>query len=93
MFLQRIIFNTFAGTPPAAVRGGTSCVTTAPAATTARGGTEGISVLAQAAWNLQQEHPLVHYHIYSGDAERVMERLDPSTVRCSPGSSERGSVM
>ena len=44
------------------------------------GETEGISVLAQAAWNLQQEHPLVHYHIYSGDAERVMERLDKGLI-------------
>ncbi len=44
------------------------------------GETEGISFLAQAAWNLQQEHPLVHYHIYSGDAERVMERLDKGLI-------------
>ncbi len=44
------------------------------------GETEGISILAQAAWNLQQEHPLVHYHIYSGDAERVMERLDKGLI-------------
>lgn len=44
------------------------------------GETEGISVLAQAAWNLQQEHPLIHYHIYSGDAGRVMERLDKGLI-------------
>ncbi len=44
------------------------------------GETEGISVFAQAAWNLQQEHPLVHYHIYSGDAECVMERLDKGLI-------------
>ena len=39
------------------------------------GETESISFLAQAAQNLQKKHPLIHYHIYSGDAERVMERL------------------
>lgn len=44
------------------------------------GETEGISVLAQTAWILQQEHPLVHYHIYSGDAERVIERLDKGLI-------------
>lgn len=40
------------------------------------GETETISFLAQAAHTLQKEHPFIHYHIYSGDAERVMERLD-----------------
>lgn len=44
------------------------------------GETEAISFLAQAAWNLQKSHPLIHYHIYSGDAERVMERLDKGLI-------------
>lgn len=44
------------------------------------GETEAISFLAQAAWDLQQKHPLIHYHIYSGDAERVMERLDKGLI-------------
>ena len=44
------------------------------------GETEAISFLAQAAWNLQQKHPLIHYNIYSGDAERVMERLDKGLI-------------
>ena len=44
------------------------------------GETEAISFLAQAAWNLQQKHPLIQYHIYSGDAERVMERLDKGLI-------------
>ena len=44
------------------------------------GETEGISFLAQAARNLQKKHPLIHYHIYSGDAERVMERLDKGLI-------------
>lgn len=44
------------------------------------GETEAISFLAQAARNLQKNHPLIHYHIYSGDAERVMERLDKGLI-------------
>lgn len=44
------------------------------------GETEAISFLAQAAWNLQKSHPLIHYHIYSGDAELVMERLDKGLI-------------
>lgn len=44
------------------------------------GETEAISFLAQAARNLQEKHPLIHYHIYSGDAERVMERLDKGLI-------------
>lgn len=44
------------------------------------GETEAISFLAQAAQNLQQQHPLIHYHIYSGDAERVTERLDKGLI-------------
>lgn len=44
------------------------------------GETEAISFLAQAARKLQKNHPLIHYHIYSGDAERVMERLDNGLI-------------
>ena len=44
------------------------------------GETEAISFLAQAAQNLQRQHPLIHYHIYSGDAERVTERLDKCLI-------------
>lgn len=44
------------------------------------GETEAISFLAQAAWDLKQQHPFIHYHIYSGDAERVMERLDKGLI-------------
>lgn len=44
------------------------------------GETEAISFMAQAAQNLRQKHPLIHYHIYSGDAERVMERLDKGLI-------------
>lgn len=44
------------------------------------GETEAISFLAQAARNLQKDHPLIHYHIYSGDEERVMEKLDKGLI-------------
>ena len=42
--------------------------------------TESISFLAQAAQDLQQKHPLIHYHIYSGDAEHVMEKLGKGLI-------------
>lgn len=44
------------------------------------GETEGISFLVQAAQNLKEKHPLIHYHIYSGDGERVMEKLDKGLI-------------
>ena len=44
------------------------------------GETDAISFLAQAAQNLQKKHPLIHYHIYSGDAERVTEKLDKGLI-------------
>jgi len=44
------------------------------------GETEAISFLAQAARNLQKDHPLIHYHIYSGDEERVIEKLDKGLI-------------
>lgn len=48
------------------------------------GETESISFLAQAAQDLQKKHPLIHYHIYSGDEERVMERLDKGLIDFGP---------
>ncbi len=30
--------------------------------------------------NLQKKYPLIHYHIYSGDVERVMEKLDKGLI-------------
>ncbi len=44
------------------------------------GETESISLLAQAAQNLQKKYPLIHYHIYSGDAEQVLEKLDKGLI-------------
>lgn len=42
--------------------------------------TEAISLFAKAAENLKKKHSLIHYHIYSGDAENVMERLDKGLI-------------
>ena len=44
------------------------------------GETESISFLAQAAKKLQKNHPLIHYNIYSGDAERVLEKLNKGLI-------------
>lgn len=44
------------------------------------GETDAISFFAQAAGNLHKKHPMIHYHIYSGDAERVLERLDKGLI-------------
>jgi len=44
------------------------------------GETDAISVIAQAAKELQNEHPSIRYHIYSGDAGHVTERLDKGLI-------------
>jgi len=44
------------------------------------GETDAISFLAQTAGNLQKKYPLIRYHIYSGDADRVMEKLDKGLI-------------
>lgn len=44
------------------------------------GETDAISFFAQAAGNLQKRHPMIHYHIYSGDSKRVLERLDKGLI-------------
>ena len=44
------------------------------------GETDAISLFAQTAGKLQQKYPLIHYHIYSGDAEIVMEKLDKGLI-------------
>ena len=40
------------------------------------GETDAIKLIARAANRMQQDYPLVHYHIYSGDSEDVTDRLD-----------------
>ena len=44
------------------------------------GETDAISMFAQTAAELQRKYPLIHYHIYSGDAEMVMEKLDKGLI-------------
>lgn len=44
------------------------------------GETDAISYFAQAAEKIQQEHPMIHYHIYSGDAAMVTEKLDKGLI-------------
>lgn len=44
------------------------------------GETEAVSSIAKVAKNLQKAHPLIHYHIYSGDAKHIVERLDNGLI-------------
>lgn len=44
------------------------------------GETDAVLLLAEAARELQEKYPLIHYHIYSGDAEIVMEKLDKGLI-------------
>ena len=44
------------------------------------GETDAISLFAQTAGKLQEKYPLIHYHIYSGDAEIVTEKLDKGLI-------------
>lgn len=44
------------------------------------GETDAVSIIAKIAKNLQEEHPMIRYHIYSGDAEHIIERLDKGLI-------------
>lgn len=44
------------------------------------GESDSVSFFAQAAKNLQKTHPLIKYHIYSGDADPITERLDKGLI-------------
>lgn len=44
------------------------------------GETDAISFFAQAAGKLRKKHPLIHYHIYSGDAGIVTEKIDKGLI-------------
>lgn len=44
------------------------------------GETDAVSLFAQTARKLQEKYPLIHYHIYSGDAEIVTEKLDKGLI-------------
>ena len=40
------------------------------------GETEGMRLIAKTIYALQQDYPLIHFHLFSGNASDVMERLD-----------------
>lgn len=44
------------------------------------GETDAVSLFAQVAKKMQHDHPLLHYHIYSGDSSIVMEKLDKGLI-------------
>ncbi len=44
------------------------------------GETDAVSTIADAARELKEKYPLIRYHIYSGDAEPVTERLDKGLI-------------
>lgn len=44
------------------------------------GETDAVSLFAQIAAELQKKYPLFRYHMYSGDAEIVMEKLDKGLI-------------
>lgn len=44
------------------------------------GETDGIRLISRAAKTLQMEHPMIHFHIISGDAVTVLEQLDKGLI-------------
>lgn len=44
------------------------------------GETDAVSTIAKVAKDLQNDYPLIRYHIYSGDAEHITERLDKGLI-------------
>lgn len=44
------------------------------------GETEAVSTIAKVAKSLQEKYPFIRYHIYSGDAEHITERLDKGLI-------------
>lgn len=44
------------------------------------GETDGVRLMAKVARILQEYYPGIHYHIYSGNASHVMERLDKGLI-------------
>ena len=44
------------------------------------GESDGMRFMARAAKCLQEEHPLVHFHVVSGDQETVIEQLDRGLI-------------
>lgn len=44
------------------------------------GETDAVLSFAATAKELQEKYPMIHYHLYSGDAEIVMEKLDKGLI-------------
>ncbi|MCC8192157.1 MAG: LysR family transcriptional regulator [Ruminococcus sp.] len=44
------------------------------------GESDAVSFLAKIACELKQEYPHIHYHMFSGDAERISEKLDKGLI-------------
>lgn len=44
------------------------------------GESEAVSLIGRIAKSLQEKYPLIHYHIYSGDAEIITEKLDKGLI-------------
>ena len=44
------------------------------------GETDSVLSFAATAKELQEKYPMIHYHLYSGDAEIVMEKLDKGLI-------------
>lgn len=44
------------------------------------GETDGMRLIARTAKKLQQEYPYIHYHLFSGNADDVTERLDKGVL-------------
>lgn len=44
------------------------------------GETEAVSMIAKVAKDLQTKYPLIRYHIYSGDADHIIDRLDKGLI-------------
>lgn len=44
------------------------------------GETEAVSTIAKVAKDMQTKYPLIRYHIYSGDADHIIDRLDKGLI-------------
>lgn len=43
--------------------------------------TDGIKLIAKICKNLQNKYPNIHYHLFSGNSEDVLEKLDKGSYR------------
>lgn len=62
------------------------------------GETDAVKLIARAANRMRHDYPLVHFHIYSGDGEDVLERLDKGLsdfgiIFSKPDTSKYNAIM